>query len=360
MNKIKIGVTTRGLEVNMPLAKERNNHMLILGTTGCGKTYQCERMVLESYKNNVPMIILDHSQSYIDEQLETPLRLLEVEGKLFRHSVYKDKISLNPMEYQRLGENGNLKEKKIDMCARVAGILAGSFSLTDYQDNVLYNLLMKNFDGEKGFMDILKTIIWDLEERETDKAAQSLLNKMKKFVDYELFADDDICIWDLAFKEHKILIIDINYFDELMQNCLTELLLWDLYNYNMKLKKEEREFCVLIDEFQKMRINNKSAITKYLSEGRKNCANIWLASQTLKNKFTKSQKADLLQAGCKQFFALSPDDVGLAAQLLNEPKKYNDIANSLKRGQAYISSNVLTKSGKILERYEVAIIVPEI
>ena len=58
-----------------------NNHRLILGKSGYGKTWCCYRMVEEAVEQNKKCVIFDYSGSYTAEEQERSKELIFADSK---------------------------------------------------------------------------------------------------------------------------------------------------------------------------------------------------------------------------------------------------------------------------------------
>lgn len=63
---LEIGSAARNTKVSIPFQEKElsNNHILLKGISGSGKTYLLQKMIIQAAKQGISTVILDYSGSY--------------------------------------------------------------------------------------------------------------------------------------------------------------------------------------------------------------------------------------------------------------------------------------------------------
>ena len=134
-----------------------------------------------------------------------------------------------------------------------------------------------------------------------------------------------------------VYIMQLDGFDRPTQMLLTELLLWDIWNYCVKTGNEEHPFVIVMDEAQNLSHKEGSPSEKYLSEGRKFGISGWYATQFMKPQLTDDEIQRLQQADQKLFFRPPDDGVITVARSIDidsqESKEWAARLKLLKKGE---------------------------
>jgi DNA phosphorothioation-dependent restriction protein DptH len=110
--------------------------------------------------------------------------------------------------------------------------------------------------------------------------------------------------FDWGHRRDKPVIFDLSDYaeaDELLRFQI-ELLLWDLFLYSIDYGDQNDPFIVVVDEFQKLRIDNNSLIVKILREGRKFGWSLWLSTQYTEQGFKSVVKSAFEQVAVNIYF----------------------------------------------------------
>ena len=115
-------------------------------------------------------------------------------------------------------------------------------------------------------------------------------------------------------------VIQLTGYTSEIQLILTELILWDIWNYSIKYGNESTPMPLVLDEAQNLSHDENSPSGKILAEGRKFGVSGWYATQFMAGRLTPGEIGNLQQAAQKLYF--SPPENSIV-----EVSKYIDITN---------------------------------
>lgn len=316
--------------------KGANNHALILGVTGSGKTYGINELSA-NLSQNAQVIIFDYSGSYTDSRLTGSLKRLNDEGKMCRLVVYKEKIQLNMFDRLVLSAEDGVYEKDIDVACRVADLLRKALGLTKFQEDRMVALICNELRcklNERCTKNILEDIFEVVSDPDnSSKADQSIATKMRKLLEYDIIKEGNQSIWN-AYLQYRIVVIDLSFFAENMQNALVEMIAYDYWRFRLSCPDAQQSYLVF-DEFQRLDFGASSILRKLVAEGRKFGVYAILATQTLANTFKRDQLPILYQCGLKICFKLSAADYKALSNIFEDGDVTTEDIASLTQGECY-------------------------
>jgi len=122
-----------------------------------------------------------------------------------------------------------------------------------------------------------------------------------------------------------------------------DFILWDLYNYAVRMRMNERTPQVIVlDEFQNLSLNSQSPVRKILQEGRKKGVNLILATQALSNiKTSDGQDAltSIFNSATVLFFRPTAPETKLFAENASKldssknMQQWENILSNLQKGE---------------------------
>ncbi len=300
-----------------------NGHMLVVGTSGSGKTQVLRSLIAEITRRNMVPLIFDFNNDYVEDQF------------LQRHAIVAqdpgDGLPLNPLELVPDPVSG--KTRAINSIFATAGILKRIYGLGPLQEANLRTAMEECF-REQGITRETAEIhgkrcpaFNDLESKIQELPNHlSLLNRLSPIFSLNLFArtENDESFSKLISRPTVIRLAPLP--TEEVKLAVAEFMLLKLYNF--LVSGEHRislHMAVIIDEAHKM--NNSEAVVKLFREIRKFGVSMILASQKAKD-FHPDIHAN---AGSCLFLKNSEilDRKYIADQLKSSEKQKEEIINLL-------------------------------
>ena len=266
--------------------KNLNQHMLITGQSGSGKSCFLQNLISQSANQRITTVVF-HQQGIIPycDNAEVV-------------DIYKLKAGL------KCFEDDNLDSTKI------ADRITSALRLTRNQRDIIdenYEIYLD--ERTKRTNNALCSVGDFIELVLSDKNAfpgitSSILRKLKTLKDLSSSPDDFI---DWSEYEGKTVILDFsgNNSDSLWYECFTELYMQDLFLYRQKRFAEAvgvSPMIIVCDEFQNMNMNPNAAMDRILREGRKYGIALWMASQLVQSSQVSRIKQITDQSAMKIYF----------------------------------------------------------
>lgn len=302
-----------------------NRHMLITGKSGQGKTYFIQCALKELIDQQVPSIIIDYTEGFKSSQLEPEFKKY-VGDRLQQYLVAKDKFPLNPFEKwkKELDDDYYVDEDYVDVAERFKSVIGAVYSdLGAQQLNSIYQAVIRGLERYNGKLN-LRAFRDELSE-DKSSYAQTALAQLNLLIDKNPFEINKEFDWSKLDKEGgKIFIIQLTGFTKDVQKIITEIILWDLWNYKLQNGSKEKPFVVVLDEAQNLNFKDNSPSTRILTEGRKFGWSAWFATQFLKGQMDKATISRLQNSGQKIYFAQTEEEaISMASALAadNEERK---------------------------------------
>lgn len=327
-----------------------NRHMLIEGKSGQGKTYFIQCILSELSNAGIPAIIIDYTEGFKSSQLE-PLFKDFLGSKLIQYLVAKDKFPLNPFKRckKELDENFYIDEDNIDIAERFKSVIGAVYSdLGAQQLNCIYQATIRGLEKYDDMMDLSK--LREQLQEDSSTQAKTALAQLSLLIDKNPFSSKEGFKWDdILKKDGSIFVIQLTGYTRDVQKIITEIILWDLWNYKVQTGSKEKPFAVVLDEAQNLNFNDHSPCTRILTEGRKFGWSAWFATQSLKGNMTKSAINRLQNAAQKIYFSPAEEVISDIANILGKgDKKYwEKKISELKKGECIIYGPTLNKTGDL-------------
>ena len=327
-----------------------NRHMLITGKSGNGKTYFIQCALLECMKYNIPSVIIDYTDGFKMSQLEKKFKDFMGDG-IKQFVVCQDKFPLNPFKHgkKELDEGMYVDEDDIDVAQRFASVIGAVYSdLGSQQINAIYEAVLNGLK-KHGDKLTLKLFREELIEIGTSYA-KTATSKLAILIDKSPFQEDGNFDWSQLDVGKILLIIQLTGFSADVKKIITEIILWDLWNYKAQFGKKENPFNIVLDEVQNLNFKDNSPCKKILTEGRKFGWSAWFATQFLEGQFDKSIINSLQNSGQKIYFAQVESEASNVANILakdNNKKEWTQRLLGLEKGSCISYGPILDKNGKL-------------
>lgn len=291
-----------------------NRHMLITGKSGNGKTYFIQCALKELVDNGVPAIIIDYTDGFKSSQLEPEFKEY-IGDRLKQFIVARDKFPLNPFKkgQKELDEDIFIDEDSVDVAERFKSVIGAVYKELGVQQlNSIYQAVQNGLDRYDGKLN-LRTFRNELEE-DKSSYAQTALSQLNVLLDKNPFEESKEFQWDDLHKDGgKIFIIQLTGYTKDVQRIITEMILWDLWNYKTQHGSKDKPFAVILDEAQNLNFGDNSPSTKILTEGRKFGWSAWFSTQFLKGQMDKATISRLQNSAQKIYFAQTEEEASVVA-----------------------------------------------
>lgn len=329
-----------------------NRHLLITGKSGQGKTYfiQCE--LKELIEQGISGIIIDYTEGFKSSQLEPKFK--EFLGDKLKHFIVaRDKfpIDIFAKGKKELDDNVYIDEDSLDVAERFKSVIGSVYKdLGAQQLNCIYQAVIRGMDKFNGKLN-LSTFRQELQE-DTTSYAQTALAQLNLLIDKNPFESNNKFSWDILDQgDGKLFIIQLTGFTKDVQKIITEMILWDLWNYKLQHGTKDKPFVVVLDEAQNLNFKDDSPSTRILTEGRKFGWSAWFATQFLKGQMDKATISRLQNSGQKIYFAQTEEEAGSMASSLSvdtdERKSWIQTLVNLRKGTCIAQGPILDKDGKL-------------
>ncbi|MBR9937630.1 macro domain-containing protein [Oscillospiraceae bacterium Marseille-Q3528] len=350
--RVLIGKDKRNIPVYWEFGHEKlaNRHILITGTSGQGKTYAIQTMILELARQNISSVVFDYTDGFLPGKLEPEFEE-ELEGKVTQEVAILNRIPVNPFRLQmiEIPPFGSVPEKSTTVAGRISDILKHVYSFGDQQAASIYAACKQGVDQYGTNMDFAK--LRQLLEAMGTPQSKSVLSKMAQFFDMDLFDSTKEFNWkEVAQGGGKVSVIQLTGLDRELQTVVTEIMMWDAWYSLTKFGNKETPFVVVLDEAQNLSFKEKSPAEKILREGRKYGWSAWFATQFLKGALDSGEISNLQQAAERLYFKPTGEEMSyIAEQIADSKSEVADWLNTIKgiqKGQCIVQGDRLRPNGQ--------------
>lgn len=321
-----------------------NRHLLINGNSGCGKTYCIQALLMEMVRAGISGVVFDYTSGFTPDKLD-PIFMEVLGDRIQQRVVYVQKIPVNPFAKQTVKVGGmEVPEADTVVATRVANVFTSVYGFGGQQKSALYKAIKNGLKHHNGTMSF--SYLEDELNDVSQKQAETVLSKIQPFLDLEPFAEDEKFDWStIRDSEGMVYVMQLDGFDRPTQLLLTELLLWDIWNYCVKNGNEEHPFVIVMDEAQNLSHAEGSPSEKILTEGRKFGISGWYATQFMKPQLSDDEIQRLQQAGQKLYFCPPDDGVMTVAKSIDidaqGAKEWAPKLKALKKGECVTCGNMV-------------------
>ena len=350
--RLLIGKEKRGTDVFWEFGhpKLSNRHLLITGTSGQGKTYCIQTLLLELARQGISSVIFDYTDGFLPNKLEPEFQ--EALGEKIEQKVaVVNRIPVNPFVLQsvEIPSIGSVSEKASDVAGRISDILTHVYGFGDQQRAAIYKVCKEGIDRYGAQMSFAR--LQELLEESKIKEAKTVSSKMTQFFDNDLFDASNSFDWkDILNNDGKVTVIQLTNLDRTLQTIITEITLWDAWYSLTKFGNKDTPFVVVLDEAQNLSFKSGSPAEKILREGRKYGWSAWFATQFLKGALDSGEISNLQQAAERLYFKPSGEEMNyIAGQIASERTEIQDWYNRLKnmqKGQCIVQGDRIKPNGE--------------
>lgn len=327
-----------------------NRHLLVTGTSGQGKTYCIQALLLELSRQNISSVIFDYTDGFLPNKLE-PEFVSGMNDKIDQKVAIIHKIPVNPFLQQEIEIPGfgSYPEDSSVVAGRIADILTHVYDFGEQQFSAVYTACKEGLDKYKSDMDFAK--LKKMLEDNQYKESQKVLSKMAQFFDRDLFDTKNSLDWrNVTERNGKVTVIQLTNLDRQLQTIVTEITLWDAWYSLRKFGDKSMPFVVVLDEAQNLSFKEGSPAEKILREGRKYGWSAWFATQFLKGALGSGEISNLQQAAERLYFKPSGEEMAyIAGQIAEDKSTVSDwlsILKNMQKGQCIVQGDRIKKNGQ--------------
>lgn len=324
---LPLAATTDGKVAGRILRKEdeENNHILITGVGGYGKSYALCRIASHLAELGHKVIAFDSTGSFTRARLEKMFSEDYINNHISFHNIATDKLPIDVF-------NINNDQMYIDT---IAGILvAGTKDLPTLQ------------------LDKLKALLLELKYEESVITAHSIGSKLKRTQSVKplrnhiaslLDAIDTFSSgilfhsWKEFFDKHNnFIIISAPVVFSTDRNPLFDVLLASLFNYQQNSIEQPVDF--LVDELQKENLSSDSPLEQIIAVGRNYRISVIAATQHY--KLSGRLKTIIGNIDTKIFLKPTTDSEAAVLKFLDIPSLKPEYLKGMNRGDCIISGKL--------------------
>lgn len=318
------------------LLPEPNGHVLILGQTGQGKTYELCRLVEEYCGQGKRMFIVDYSGSFTEQELEK-------QGLKDKKCIRRINVAKEEFTWDLRVQNHK------DVAADIADALLLVMRCEAYPQHTLLHKVIEELFEKKRYVNIPEVIRKLEHELWSEQVSESLsgnidalgrlltrLGPYKRLSNFYIRQYEATSIDD----NYLIQIVDLTNLPQQQRDFLSMLLVSLLWKEVYRQEIDNRCEILILDEIQHLSLAPNSAVAGILREGRKRNLSAVLSTQ-LTGKYNKVQVQTLQQAGNIILFRPADDEIRTFAQMIDSrnSKIWIEKLSNLERGQAILKGN---------------------
>ena len=311
------------------LRSAANEHRLILGKSGYGKTWCCYRMIEEAVDRKKKCMILDYSGSYTEEEQE------------------RSKFACQDQTYVFDGSKSGITywyEGK-DVYTAFEEALIKAVPLRGHRQQEMLHIVIRHLKGQEEdltFASVIHTLDWyvqDMDDDESRDRGEKLLDNIGQYESIDIIFRKRIPDVGEVLEDNKLVtIIQLTELETGTKKFLTEFLSEMIWQ-SVKDGTNCADY-ILYDEFQNVALGKGSTLGAMLREGRKYDLGVWLATQILSN-YEPEQIDTLQQVDTMLLFKPSERSMKGIAQLLDcdSWKRWMTELSRLPKGQAILKGS---------------------
>ena len=325
----------RDLERNQIGVQEgANGHRLLLGKSGCGKTWSCYRMLEAALDQGKNCLIFDYSGSFTGKEL--------IKGDF--HKMEQTYLAAEKAKNEAFLYAGT------QLYSVMAEALMKVLSIGEYRQKNLLKKALGNLESNKadititGIMTELEYSV-PLKNKDVEKQRDQLLSKLSGYSGINLiFRETSPMAAEMKLHCKPMTIIQLSGYRDYERWFLTALLT-ELVWKEIKEGAYHVDY-IVYDEFQWMPLGNGSALSGMLREGRKYGLGVWLASQFLPVG-KKDEKNTLLQVDTFLMFGQSEQSRTEAAKIIEYDawREWISVLSDMKIGEFVLKGHYTVNDG---------------
>ena len=288
-----------------------NQHVLLLGKTGSGKSVEAQKIILELAKQGKTIVILDAHSVVAENQIFYAIRETFM-SYVHEIEAYDNGIPCNLFTPITFADGQ--KEKQVDTVGAVLDMLSRAKRLGSKQHATLRKALGNVVEQDTYEIDGFAAVDRALAKIGTE-VAETVREKLYPLTIHNVFRAGDLFV-----RDGKINIIRLSKFDLETQDIIVEVVLAYLWRLATISQFSENGLYIFADEFQNLPSGKGCALGQILSEGRKFNVNLILATQQVTLEANNVIQQRIMQSGLILFFQPNTSQISAMAKLI-EPQR---------------------------------------
>ena len=203
------------------------------------------------------------------------------------------------------------------------------------QIGILREAIIFALEHRQDYNSDMEAIAEGLRLQETASAI-GVYNKLWSLLCSDVFRESE-----KRFETGKLNVVTLGAYASDIQKALVEIILGILWRKVKMQGRNDNNLYIVIDEFQHLRLSEKSVVTEMLLQARKYDVNLILATQS--SVFLKKNVIDAVrQTATSLYFQPSASEVKKIANLIDsqQEEKYVLLLKKLQRGQSIVTGTV--------------------
>lgn len=318
---IELGKSKAGFPVYVNENGSMNNHILLVGGTGSGKTVLAQKIMLEIVKDGGRALALNYHGCLDEDQIFEPLR---EEFDTYKHDIFAYTEGIPCPLFKPIVFPNGVEEDKTDTIGAITDVICRAAELEKKEQIALRTAVEMVYEYGTFELSGFKAIGEALQS-DGSSAALDTFYHLRGLVSRQLFIEGNT-----LFEDRKINVVHLSQFDLVSQDVISELLLayvWRQANAGMFKKNP---IYVFIDEAQNYISTSKGTLAQMISEGRKMGVNLILSTQLIIQSSTKAVQQRLTQCGLMLYGRPVANKVHYTAMMVN-PTNTRDVMKELKK-----------------------------
>ncbi len=319
-----------------------NNHILLLGKSGSGKSVQAQKIILELSRQKKTVVIFDLNSVIATEHI-FPIYRTEFIDNIHEIDAYDSGIHCEL--FQPVTFSDGTKEKLVDTVGALVDVLSCAGKLGIRQRAVLRMAIAAVLEEGKYETDGFQSVDEALAEIDTSYA-EAVREKLYQLTAHNVFRSGKFFI-----ENGKINVVRLSKFDMDTQKFIAEVLLSYMWRMATVSSFRQDGLFVFLDECHNFMTGEKCTVNKILSEGRKFSLNLILATQGLWYKAQSVTQQKLMQCGLVLFFRPDMSQLYAQAKLISaeDVKDWVMVLQKLSIGE-FVALGSLTLDGIPVEK----------
>jgi len=278
--------------ITMNPKKLANQHLLIVGKSGAGKSQTTSSVLYELSKQDIPFLILDFQGEYVSDELRRNDGTSFIEATKSKEFDPSLGMNINPLELAKDSKTGN-KSNFFNNVYQVGETMKNLFSLADIQYPTLKDSIKRAY-FEKGFVKSDQTTwnneppqfqdIWEIllfMEQNEGRKLSSLKYRIEPLFENEIFVSSGGGSINEILSQNSIINLSALPTPDLMK-IVARFVLQAVYNRMLSEgPSREIKLYVVIDEAHKLSYDQ--TLTDLIREARKYGVGFILASQSVRD-----------------------------------------------------------------------------